>query len=56
MGNGKKWSSISKVLGERRSEHAVKNRYKSMLTRYYNNTNKNRRQWNLSEKDILHIL
>ena len=29
--NGKKWSKVAKDLGEKRTEHMVKNRFKSLL-------------------------
>lgn len=30
---GKKWAAISKKLDNKRNEHSIKNRYKSLLTR-----------------------
>jgi ppGpp synthetase/RelA/SpoT-type nucleotidyltranferase len=30
---GKKWAAISKKLENKRNEHSIKNRYKSLLTR-----------------------
>lgn len=31
MRNGRKWSKIAKELGEKRTEHMVKNRFKSLI-------------------------
>ena len=33
MEKGKKWSEISKLLGNQRTEHMVKNRFKTILIR-----------------------
>jgi hypothetical protein len=33
LAQGKKWSSIAKELKNTRTEHMVKNRYKSLLSR-----------------------
>jgi len=30
---GKKWAEISKLLKNRRNEHSIKNRYKSLITK-----------------------
>lgn len=50
---GKKWAFIAKNLQDRRTEHMVKNRYKSLVTRFKKELKNKRFR---SEKDLLNAL
>lgn len=47
---GKKWAHIAKCLNDTRTEHTVKNRYKSILTRFRKELKERRLN---NERDLL---
>lgn len=46
---GKKWSKIREVLGKTRTEHMVKNRYRSVTSRYM-------REHDVPEKQVIYLI